>query len=217
MPALEGMSFDHVLLTTRSVRKRLDLQRPVELEVIRECLQLAQQAPSQSDTQCFHFIVVTDPAQRRVLGDLFRRGHAIYKTLPIGVYGLQHEDAKQEAARLRVIESLEYLVDRIDEVPVHVIPCVVGSTVGMPPAFVPVLMGSVIPAAWSFMLAARSRGLGTCWTNLHMLVGEEADQALGLPAGVMQIALIPTAYSIGRDFRPAYRKPLDQILHLDRW
>jgi nitroreductase len=217
MPALEGMSFDHVLLTTRAVRKRLDLHRPVEPEVLRECFELAQQAPTQSDTQGFHFIVVTDKGQREAVGELFRRGHAIYKTLPQGVYALKHSDMKEEATRLRIIQSLEHLVDHLHEVPVHVIPCVVGSIEGMTPASVSILMGSVIPAAWSFMLAARSRGLGTCWTNLHMLLAEEAGKVLGLPAGVMQVALIPTAYTIGQDFRPASRRPLNEILHQDRW
>jgi nitroreductase len=178
---------------------------------------LAQQAPTQSDTQGFHFIVVTDKGQREALGELFRRGHAIYKTLPGGVYGLNHSVMKQDATKLRIIESLEYLTDHIHEVPVQVVPCVVGSTEGMSPAAVSALMGSVIPAAWSFMLAARSRGLGTCWTNLHMLLAEEADTILGLPAGVMQVALIPTAYTTGLDFRPAHRRPLDEILHQNRW
>jgi nitroreductase len=217
MPALEGMSFDHVLLTTRAVRRRLDLHRPVEMEVLRECFELAQQAPTQSDTQGFHFIVVTDKGQREALGDLFRRGHAIYKSSPDGVYGLKHSELNQEATRLRIMNSLEYLADHIHEVPVHVVPCVVGSTAGKPPAGISALMGSVIPAAWSFMLAARSRGLGTCWTNLHLLLAEEADEVLGLPVGVMQVALIPTAYTIGLDFRPAHRRPLDEILHQDRW
>ena len=133
------------------------------------------------------------------------------------MYGLKHSDMKQEATRLRIIQSLEHLADHIHEVPVHVVPCVVGSTEGMPPASVSALMGSVIPAAWSFMLAARSRGLGTCWTNLHLLLAEEADKVLGLPAGVMQVALIPTAYTIGLEFQPAQRRPLEEILHQDRW
>ena len=217
MPALEGMSFDHVLLTTRAVRKRLDLHRPVEPEVLRECFELAQQAPTQSNTQGFHFIVVTDKGQREALGELFRRGHAIYKTLPRGVYGPNHSDMKQDATKGRLIESLEYLANHLHEVPVHVVPCVVGSMEGRSPAAVSAMMGSVIPAAWSFMLAARSRGLGTCWTNLHMFMAEEADTVLGLPAGVMQVALIPTAYTSGLDFRPAHRRPLDEILHQDRW
>lgn len=211
------MTFDHVLLTTRAVRRRLDLHRPVEQEVLRECFELAQQAPTQSDTQRFHFIVVTDKVQRDALGELFRRGHEIYKTLPAGVYGIKHSDMQQEATRLKIIQSLEYLVAHIHEVPVHVIPCIVGSIEGTSLVGVSALMGSVIPAAWSFVLAARSRGLGTCWTNLHLLLAEEADKVLGLPAGVMQVALIPTAYTIGLDFRPAHRRPLDEILHYDRW
>lgn len=160
---------------------------------------------------------MTDKVQREALGELFRRGHAVYKTSPDGVYRLKHSDMKHEATRLRIIKSLEYLADHIHEVPVHVVPCVVGSTEGISPAAVSALMGSVIPAAWSFMLAARSRGLGTCWTNLHLLLAEEANKVLGLPAGVMQVALIPTAYTIGLDFRPAHRRPLDEILHQDRW
>lgn len=217
MPALAGMSFDHVLLTTRAVRRRLDLHRPVALELLRECFELAQQAPTQSNTQGFHFIVVTDRGQREALGDLFRRGHAIYKHSPEGVYGLKHSDRQQEATRLRLINSLEYLAGHLHEVPVQVVPCVVGSMAGKPPAGISALMGSVIPAAWSYMLAARSRGLGTCWTTLHLIFAEEADKVLGLPPGVMQVALIPTAYTIGLEFQPAQRRPLDEILHQDRW
>jgi nitroreductase len=203
------MSVDEVLTTTRSVRKRLDLSRPVELKILIECLALAQQAPSASDAQGFHFVVVTDPGQRAALGDLFRRGFAIYQTLPTGLYSLSHDNCQREAARLRTIDSAEYLVRHLHEVPVHVVPCVEGSLDGRRPARIAALMGSVIPAAWSFMLAARSRGLATCWTNLHLLPGdaEEANQLLGMPPGVMQVALIRTAYSVGLDFKPAYRRP----------
>jgi nitroreductase len=213
------MSVDEILTTTRSVRKRLDLTRPVGRELITECLALAQQAPSASDAQGFHFVVVTDTGQRAALADLFRRGFEIYRTLPTGLYGLTHDNRQHEAARIRTIDSAEYLVHHLHQVPVHVLPCVQGSLDGRTPGRVAALMGSVIPAAWSFMLAARSRGLATCWTNLHMLPGdaEQANQVLGLPPGVMQVALIPTAYWIGRSFKPAYRRPLDEIVHYDRW
>jgi nitroreductase len=217
--ANQTMSVDKVLTTTRAVRKRLDLTRPVERELITECLSLAQQAPSGSDSQCFHFVVVTDAGQRAALADLFRGGYEVYKTLPAGVYGLTHEDPKREAARLRIIDSLEHLVEHIHEVPVHVVPCVEGWSDGLPRAYVALLTGSVIPATWSFMLAARARGLATCWTMLHMLPGDgqEADRVLGLPPGVVQLALIPTAYALGHDFKPAYRRPLNEIVHHDRW
>jgi nitroreductase len=212
----EPMSVDKALTTTRSVRRRLDLTRPVAPELIIECLKLAQQAPTQSDSQSFHFVVVTEPAERAVLGELFRRGYEIYRTLPTGLYALSHDDPKRERARHRAIASLEHLVEHIHEVPVHVIPCIEGSLDG-PPIVAAITMASVVPAAWSFMLAARSRGLATCWTNMHMLTGADADRAIGLPPGVMQVALIATAHAIGTDFKPAHRRPLDEIVHYDRW
>jgi nitroreductase len=174
------------------------------------------QAPTQSDSQSFHFVVVTDPDRRAVLGELFRRGYEIYRTLPDGLYGLSHDDPQRERARHRAIASLEHLVGHIHEVPVHVIPCIEGSLEG-PPIVASVTMASVVPAAWSFMLAARSRGLATCWTSMHMLTGADADRAIGLPPEVMQVALIPTAHAIGPDFKPAHRRSLDEIVHYDRW
>jgi nitroreductase len=213
------MSVDEVLTTTRSVRRRLDLTRRVEPALMTECLALAQQAPSPSNAEGFHFVVVTDRGQRAALGELFRRGYEIYKTLPTSLYELRHDDQGREQARLRTIRSAEYLVEHIHEVPVHVLPCVEGSLAGRRAGSVAALMAGVIPAAWSFMLAARSRGLATCWTNLHLLPGDgaDADQVLGVPAGVMQVALIATAHSVGRDFRPAHRRPLAEIVHYNRW
>jgi nitroreductase len=216
MPALD-LTFDEVATTTRSVRRRLDLQRPVEREVLEECLRIAQQAPSSSNLQNFHFVVVTDTATRAALGDLYRRGHKIYKTLPIAMHNLDYPDPAQKASRDRIIDAQEHLAAQIDEVPVHVIPCIEGSLEGMPPIFTPVVMASVIPAAWSFMLAARSRGLATCWSNFHMFDIEEANRVIGLPAGVMQVALIATAYSVGTDFKPAPRRALETMVHWDTW
>jgi nitroreductase len=160
-------------------------------------------------------VVVTDPGRRAALGDLFRCGYEICRTLPTGLYGCLTAITR-EAAGGRAIASLEHLVEHIHEVPVHVIPCVEGSLEG-PPIVAAVTMGSVVPAAWSFMLAARSRGLATCWTNMHMLTGKDADRAIGLSPGVTQVALIPTAHAIGTDFKPAHRRPLEEIIHYDRW
>ena len=216
MPALE-LTFDEVATTMRSVRKRLDLTRPVEPAVLEECLSIAQHAPSSSNMQNFHFVVVTDAAKRAALGDLYRQGHEIYKTLPVAVHNLEYGDPAQKASRDRIIEAQDYLLEHIHEVPVHVIPCIEGSLEGMPPIFTPVLMGSVIPAAWSFMLAARSRGLATCWSNFHMFNLEEANRIVGLPDGVMQVALIATAYSIGTDYKPAPRRSLDTMVHWNGW
>jgi nitroreductase len=212
------LSVDEVLTTTRTVRRRLDVGRPVEPELIRECIALAQQAPSGSDAQTFHFVVVTDRKRIATMAGLIRRGLEIYRTMPFSVTELRYpDDAAREAARQRIVASIEVILPRLEEIPVWVFPCIEGSIEGLPSAFVAATMGSVIPAAWSYMLAARSRGLGTCWMNLHQLAGPEADELIGLPAEVIQICGIATAYTIGTDFKPAYRRPLDEIIHLDCW
>ncbi len=208
---------DELLSTTRTVRKRLDLGRPVEREVIERCIALAQQAPSGSNQQQFHFVVVSDLERRRALGELFRRGLEIYRKLPIAVHNLRYQDAGQQRAAAPIIASLEYLAPHVEEVPLHVFPCFEGTLERVRPEFVGGLMGSVIPAAWSFMLAARSRALGTCWTNMHTFFNDEANAIIELPAGVTQIANILTAYTIGTDFRPAARRPVQEILHWDHW
>ena len=208
---------DELLSTTRTVRKRLDLDRPVEREVIEQCIELAQQAPSGSNQQGFHFVVVTDPSRRSALGDLFRRGLEIYRTLPIAVHNLTYDDPGQQKSAGRIIDSLEHLATRVERVPVHVFPCFEGTFDRVKPEFMGGLMGSVIPAAWSFMLAARSRALGTCWTNMHTFFNDEANEIIGLPDNISQIANILTGYTIGTDFRPAARKPAADIIHWDSW
>lgn len=211
------LSFDEVLTTTRSVRKRLDVDRPVDLALVRECLAIAQQAPSASDTQGFHFVVVTDADKRAEMAALIRKGIEVYATLPSSLMQLHHDDPNRESARERIIASVEVLLPKLERIPVWVFPCIEGSTDGLPSVAVAAHMGSVVPAAWSYMLAARSRGLGTCWMNLHQLAGPAADELIGLPEGVMQICGIATAYSIGTDFKQAYRRPLDEIIHENTW
>lgn len=219
MTSVLPLSIDEVLTTTRAVRRRLDYDRPVDPALIRECLALAQQAPSASDSQPFHFVVMTDPQQKAKMADLVRRGTEVYKTLPGGLFHLTYaDDPNREAARLRIVDSLAPMLDRLEDVPAWVFCCVEGSFDGAPmPLYAGVLMGSVVPAAWSYMLAARSRGLGTCWMNLHQLVGPEADELIRLPSGYLQVCAIATGHTIGTDFKPAYRRPLDEIVHADRW
>jgi nitroreductase len=206
------LSIDELLTTTRAVRKRLDLERPVEREVLEECLRLAQQAPTASYSQNWHFVVVTDAEKRAGLAELWRRGGAAY---------LEH---RREAAATgggqmkKIVDAVVYLAEHLHEVPVHVIPCVEGRTETAPVAMQAARWGSIFPATWSFMLAARSRGLGTVLTSFHLLHEQEAAEILGIPyAEVMQAALVPVAYTIGTDFKPAARHPLDTIVHWDRW
>ena len=218
MPILD-LSLDELLTTTRSVRKRLDLARPVEPEVIRECLEIALQAPTASNSQSWHFVVVTDPQQREALATLYRKGAEQYRALMAPAFQKRAASSEQEATAVaRLTGSGQYLIDHLHEVPVHVIPCVWGRAEHMPTIAQAGLWGSILPAAWSFMLAARSRGLGTSLTSFHLFFEQEAAQVLGIPyEQVTQAALIPVAYTRGTDFKPGPRKPLESVLHWDRW
>jgi nitroreductase len=205
-----NLSADEVLSTTRAVRRRLDLTRPVEREVLEECLRLAQQAPSGSNAQGWHFVVVTDPATRAQLAELWRRGADRYwQAMGPGPF---------DPGQARIIETVRHLADHIHEVPVHVIPCIEGRIDGARGSAQAGKWASIIPAAWSFMLAARDRGLGTVWTSFHLRWEAEAAEILGIPYDtMMQAALIPVAYTTGTDFKPARREPLETMVHWDRW
>jgi nitroreductase len=202
---------DELLSTTRAVRRRLDLTRPVEREVLEECLRLAQQAPTASYAQNWHFVVVTDAGARAALGELWRSVAGPY-------LARRAKAAAADPVVARIGDGVRHLAEHIHEVPVHVIPCVEGRTDGAPGAAQASRWASVIPAAWSFMLAARARGLGGVWTTFHLRHEREAAELLGIPyERVMQAALIPVAYTVGTDFRPAPRRPLDTLVHWDRW
>jgi nitroreductase len=209
------LTADEVLATTRSVRKRLDLGRPVPMELVRECLELALQAPSGSNRQTWHFVVVTDAGQRAAIGAYYRRAVVAYLDSPGAAGKLFGDDPDRAPVQRRVGSSVAYLGEHMGEVPVLVIPCLKARK--LPQGNQAGLWGSILPAAWSYMLAARARGLGTAWTTLHLTYEREIGELLGLPSDVNQAALIPTAYYTGTTFRPGAREPLDGVLHLDRW
>jgi nitroreductase len=209
---------DELLTTTRTVRKRLDFGRPVEREVIEECLNIALQAPTASNLQGWRFMVVTQPAKRAALADIYRKAWSIYRTLPAAAANLKFDDPARNATQARVATSAQYLADHMQDVPVHLIPCLMGRMDNQPAHVQASRYGSIYPAVWSFMLAARARGLGTAWTTLHLRFEEEAAAILGIPyAEVLQTALIPVAYSKGTDFKPAARDPLSRLVHWDTW
>ena len=208
---------DHLLSTTRSVRKRLDLARPVERTVLEECLQLALQAPSGSNRQGWHFLIVTDPAKRATIADYYRQAFKQYLGA-VQPEALEPLRATAEAGKgSRVLKSASYLSRHLHEVPVHVIPCIEGRVESAGVMAQASLYGSILPATWSLMLALRSRGLGSVWTTLHLAYETEIAALLGIPPTITQAALLPVAYFTGDDFKPAQRKPLDEVTHWDGW
>lgn len=218
MPALLTLDPDELLSTTRAVRKRLDLSRPVEPELLRECFELATQAPTGSNTQGWHFVVVRDAAKRAQLAEWYKQAFEMaYGGADRREAAVPKGDPEHAATTRRVIDSASYLADHMAEVPVLVIPVIHGRTDSAPVAMQAGIWGSLLPAVWSFMLAARARGLGTCWTTLHLFHEQEAAELLGLPDNVMQGALIPVAHTLGTDFKPGSRRDLDRILHDDSW
>lgn len=218
-PAASGpaMTAQEVLTTTRSVRRRLDLERPVALETVKECLEIALQAPSGSNAQRWQFVVVTDPERRAAVGELYRRACAAYLDSPGAAGSLYAGDPERAKVQQRVHASVAHLGELMGRVPVLVIPCLQLPGRTLPEGNQAGLWGSLLPAAWSYMLAARTRGLATAWTTLHLTYEREVADILGLPDDVHQGALIPTAHHTGTTFRPARRQPLGEVLHVNGW
>lgn len=205
---------DALLSTTRSVRKRLDLKRPVARETITRCIELSTQAPTGSNQQNWRWVVVTDAKLRARLAEIYREGASEYLS-PSNTKSVAAGDAQTA----RVLDSARHLLDVFNDVPVHVLPCI---EVEQRPAdnSVPAwasLMGSIFPALWSFQLALRARGLGSVLTTLHLGLERETAALLDIPENVMQVGLLPVAYTVGTDFKPAKRKPVAEIIHWDRW
>lgn len=200
---------DRLLATTRSVRRRLDLTRPVPRDVVLECLRLAVQAPTASNGQRWRWVVVDDPATRRALGDIYRR---------MGERYLRGYDVPEASTQTdRVLASANHLADIITEVPMLVVPCITGRLESTAPALAASFYGSIVPAIWSFQLALRSRQLGSCFTTLHLAHEAEARDLLGIPEDVTQVALLPVAYTTGGDFSLAVRPPVEGITYWNRW
>ena len=204
---------DELLATTRAVRKRLDLERPVPRDVINDCLELAVQAPTGSNSQTWRWLVVEDADKKKALADLYRKAAGGY----LAAAGEQANETG-DAQTQRVFSSATYLMEHLHEVPVHLIPCVQGR----PPPETPMIMlgglfGSIFPAVWSFQLALRARGLGSALTTLHLMHEKEAAEILGVPDDVMQVALLPVAYTKGTDFKRAARPPVSNITHWNTW
>ena len=202
---------DRLLSTTRAVRRRLDLTRPVERQVILDCLRLSQQAPTASNTQKWRWMVVMDEGKRKELGAIYARGKQF-------IDAAKAELDPNDVQTHRVYDSADWLLDHIAEVPVMVIPCLEGRIPeGAPNGMQAAAYGSIFPALWSFQLALRSRGLGSTLTTIHLFFEAEVAKLLGIPEDVMQVAMLPVAYTVGTDFKLAMRPPVESITSFDEW
>src|SRR5262245_4763935 len=200
---------DKLLTTTRSVRSRLDLTRPVDPAVIEECLEIAVQAPQGSNNCRYHFIVVTDPGKRRVLADLYRQAFEQF-------YPADRLEARRQTVP-REVASWSALAKHFQDVPMLIIPCVEGRPEGLKPERLTGMYSNILPMAWSLMLALRARGVGAAWTTIALTYEKEVITLLGLPENLTAAAVLPVAYFKGDDFKPAKRVPARERTHWNAW
>lgn len=209
MTDIDVSAADHLLTTTKQVRKRLDLNRPVPRELLLECIDVASRAPMGGNLERNRWIIVDDPAVKEKIAPLYQA---------VGRPYLAMNSETAEGRQARVVDSAEYLIDHIADVPAWVIALRLDR---LPPnasnAEVAGYHGSVAPGVWSFQLAARARGLGSAWTTFHLVHEEEVAQILGIPSSVTQIALLPVAYYTGDTFTPAPRRPAHEITYANGW
>jgi nitroreductase len=210
-----NLSVDEALSTTRAVRKRLDVSRPVPREVIEECLELALQAPNGSNRNTWRWLVVDDPAMIAKLGAEYRTAMGVLwdgqaKGAPSVLGDVPRED--------RLLESAYALAEKIDKVPAMLIPLAPGRPDGQGALEQAVYWGSIMQAVWSFLLALRERGLGSAWTTVALRREKEIAELLGIPfEDYTQVGLFPIAYTIGTDFKRAWRKPVAEVLSYNRF
>ncbi len=210
---------DQLLTTTRAVRKRLDFARPLSDDVLRECVAVAMQSPSGSNHPTMQFVVVRDEAKRKAIGEVYRQCFAIYQSMD-GIYirTIDKGSADANEQQARSADSADYLMDHMGDAPALVIACTHGRADGMPGMVAASMMGNILPATWSFMLAARARGIGTCWTTVHLMQEQAVADIVGIPFdSVQQVCLTPVAYTVGTDFKPVARPEPDSIIHWDTW
>lgn len=208
---------EKILTTTRSVRKRLDLTRDVPLDLVEECLELALQAPTGSNSQQWKFMIVKDPEKRKQIAEFYAKSFRIYSKVSAATAPkLPPQDPRSERM-MKVVSSAVYLADNLAKVPLFIISCLEGRVEKEGVLEQASFYGSSLPAVWSLMMALRARGVGSAWTTLHLRYEKEVGKLLGIPPTVTQTCLLPVAYFKGDDFRPAKRLPASKLTYLDRW
>ena len=209
------LTSDELLTTTRAVRKRLDISRTVERSVVEECLQIALQAPNGSNRQTWNWVVVDDAETRAAMADIWRRGAADLGAAATAASSPARPPAERQP---EIMESVSWLNQHLHEVPVLVVATVDGRPEGASMFTQATMWGSVLPAVWSFMLALRSRAMGSCWTTVHLEREHEMAELLGIPLDdVTQVGLFPVAYTVGTAFKPGARTASADTIRWNRW
>lgn len=206
-PAFDVAEADRLLTTTRAVRKRLDFDREVPDQVIFDCIDAAEQAPTGGSDASRRWIVVRDQVVKDQLGEIYKNSGQFMHTWADRLDGTGH-------FKERIMSSSAYLVDNLAQAPVLVIAAIWGEhdNSGRPGLF-----DSVVPSAWSFNLALRARGLGTAYTTMLNAHVDELAEILGIPDGVTTIVTFPVAYTKGLSFKQAPRRPAHEITYFDQW
>lgn len=206
-------SVDYILETTRSVRKRLDLSRPVDRDVVKRCLDIATQAPTGSNQQGWKWLIVTDAEKKARIAEHYKQAWYEYSR-EVGRFTANTPRSEQMQ---RVVSSAQYLADHMGEAPMMIFACVEGRATNSFSASSAGLYGSIIPAAWSLMLALRARGIGAAWTTLHLTYEKECNEILGIPDSVTTAVLLPVAYYRGETFQKADRIPASELTYWESW
>ena len=215
-PPTLPLTAEQLLTTTRSVRRRLDFSRPVARETLAECVRYALQAPSGSNRWPMQFVIVLDSDQRRRIGEIYARAYELYRASDGYLGKLEKGDPGRDAQQQRTAGSADFLGEHMGQAPALVLACSHGRA--QDPVAQTALLGSVLPGTWSFMLAARLHGLGTCWTTVGMLLESELAEVVGIPLDRVTIGcLTPVAHTVGTDFRPALRPDPTEVIHWERW
>jgi nitroreductase len=211
-----NLGLDELLMTTRSVRKRLDLGRPVPRELITECLDVAFQAPNGSNQEHWDWIVIDDPDLRLAVAEIYRGGmqDQIDRVVPPGGPRADYTRPGQPA----ISSSVMHLREHLHQVPALLVPVIPWRMDNATIFLQASLWGSILPAVWNFMLALRARGLGSAWTTIHLHREQAMAELLGIPFDThTQAGLFPIAWTVGTDFKAASRTPAADTVRWNSW
>lgn len=199
---------DLLMTTTKQVRKRLDLDRPVPVDLLLECIDIAGHAPMGGNLERNRWMIIDDADRMSQIAEYFAA---------VGTpYLAANAELRPDERSRRVMDSARFLIDHLAEVPALVLVMRLDRPTGSQGQLA-AYYGSVLPGVWSFQLAARARGIGSAWTTFHLEHEQEVAELLGIPDTVTQVCLLPVGYYTGDGFTPAPRRPVREVTYHNHW